>query len=120
MTLLLVLSLAALMALGTWLAGWWMTAAIAFVAALAWWHPRVVARCALAASVAWAALLVADAAGGRLGVLAGMLGGVFPLPGPVLLLVTVLLGAGIGWAGAVLGSLCRETVSALRTARNMR
>ena len=118
MTILMVLALSALMALATWFAGWWAVLLLAFVAGVTWRAARVAAWSACAAALAWAALLAIDAGGGRLGALAGMLGGVFPVPGVALLLVTLLFPAAGAWAAAVLGSLCRETVSALRTTRN--
>jgi hypothetical protein len=56
----------------------------------------------LAAALGWAALLAVDARSARLGVLATVLGGIFPVPGWALLIVTLLFAALAAWSAAVI------------------
>jgi hypothetical protein len=86
-------------ALGTWLVGWWALPLIALAAGATGRRPTLVA---LDAAIAWAALLGFDAMGGRLGVLTSLLGGIFPVPGPALVLLTLLFAAALAWSAAEL------------------
>jgi hypothetical protein len=87
--------------LGTWGLGWWTVPVIAVVwGAIA---PRGDApgrTAALAAALAWAALLGRTALLGPLGPLAAKVGAVFSLPGPVLLLIAIVFAATLAGAGA--------------------
>ena len=100
-----ILLLAAAFALGTWILGWWAVPLLG----VAWGflrrgHPRFVSAFA-AAAVAWIALLAFDAASGSLGRLLTVMGGIFSIPGPALLAVTVLYAALLaGCAAQVAGS----------------
>ena len=89
----------------TWLLGWWGVVIAALVAGVVLRQRRGVAwLVALAAVVAWVALLAVDAVGGRFSTLAGSVAGVMRVPVPALLLVTLLFGALLGWSAAVVGS----------------
>lgn len=57
-------------------------------------------RIALAAALAWGALLVVDAVAGPFGALSAMLGGVLRLPGAVLVLLTLAFPAALAWSAA--------------------
>ena len=89
----------------TWLLGWWGVVIAALVAGVVLRQRRGVAwLVALAAVVAWVALLAVDAVGGRFSTLAGSVAGVMRVPVPALLLVTLLFGALLAWSAAVVGS----------------
>ena len=92
-------------ALASWV-GWWM---VPLVAGL-WGFLRPAVRrpiltAALAATLAWVAWLLADALSdpGAFARLGARLGGVMPLPFPVLLLLTLLVSALLAWSAAALG-----------------
>ncbi len=81
---------------------WWSVAVAGFL--FGWLVPAVRAWQAGAAGlIAWSVLLLVASVEGPVGVLAGRLGGLFHLPGAVLLLVTVLFAAALGWGGAGVG-----------------
>jgi hypothetical protein len=85
--------LAIAIAIGTWVLGWWAVPLLGAVwGVLQRGRPRFVTAFA-AAAIAWASLLAFDALQGAMGRLAGVLGGVFMLPGAALLVVTVLYAA---------------------------
>lgn len=86
------------MGAATWIASWW---GVALVAAA--WGWRGQARdAALAAFLAWAALLGWTAASGALLPFAARLGGIFSLPGWAMVLVTPLFAALLAWGAAAL------------------
>jgi hypothetical protein len=89
----------------TWLFGWWGVV-IAALAAGALLHRRAGAAwlVALAAVVAWGALVVVDTLGGRFAVLARSIGGVLRVPAGALLVLTLLFGALLAWSSAVVGA----------------
>lgn len=101
----LVLTLGTLIALGTWFIGWLAVPLVALVAG-AW--RREIWPVTLAAVLAWSALLVADAAGGRFGALATSVGGVIGVPaiGPVILTLVfaALLAASAATVGGFIGT----------------
>ena len=85
--------LAAAFALGTWILGWWAVPLLGAIwGMLRRGRPRFASAFA-AAALAWAALLAFDAARGPMGRLTTVMGGIFWMPGPVLLLVTLLFAA---------------------------
>ena len=103
------LLLALAMGVGTWTLGWW---AVPVIGAAWGLLQRGAARrgreAALAAAVAWAALLALDASAGALPRVATMLGGIFRMPGAVLLLVTLAFAATLaGTAAYVVGARAR-------------
>ena len=99
------LVLALSMAGCTWLLGWWGVAVVAVIAGVLYRYDGGRAwRVALAATEGWALLLVVDALGGPLGHVTTTLGGAMSIPGPALLLVTLLFPALIGWSGAAAAS----------------
>jgi hypothetical protein len=89
----------------TWLLGWWGVVIAALVAG-ALLHRRSGAAwlVALAAVLAWGALVAVDALGGRFSALATSVGGVLRVPAGALLVVTLLFGALLAWSAAVVGS----------------
>jgi len=99
----------------TWTVGWWGVVIAALLAGAVLWRRRGVAwLVALAAIVAWSALILMNAIGGRFATLASSLGGVMRVPPAVLLIVTLLFGALLAWSAGVLGS---EIGRAARSAR---
>lgn len=88
----------------TWLVGWWGVVVAALVAGALLWRRRGGAwLVALAAIVAWGALLVGDAIGGRFAALAVAVAGVMRLPVPVVPIVALLFAALLAWSAAVVG-----------------
>lgn len=86
------------MASATWLAGWWGVG----IVALAWgWRGRA-RDAAVAALLAWGALLAWQAAAAPLVPFATRLGGIFSLPGWAILVLTPLFAALLAWAAAAL------------------
>ena len=89
----------------TWLLGWWGVVVAALIAGAMLWQRRSAPwLVALAAVVAWGALIVVDTLGGRFSVLARSLAGVMRAPSVALLVVTLLFGALLAWSAAVVGS----------------
>ena len=97
------------MGVGTWTLGWWAVPAIgAAWGLLQRGVPRRGRQAAIAAALAWAALLAADAGAGALPRVADVLGGVFGVPGALLLLVTLAFAAALaGLAAYVVGARAR-------------
>ena len=89
----------------TWLLGWWGVVVAALIAGVVL-HRRDGAAwlVALAAALAWAALVAVDAIGGRFSALAASIGGVLHVPAGALLVVTLLFAALLAWSAAVVGS----------------
>jgi len=99
------LSCALAIAATTWIVGWWGVAVVGLVAgALLWRRRAIVWSIALAASVAWGALLLLDASSARFGALASSLAGVMRVPAPAIVIVTLLFAALLAWSAAVIGS----------------
>ena len=89
----------------TWSLGWWGVVVAALVAGAVLWQRRGAPwLVALAAVVAWGALIVVDALGGRFAALATSIAGVLRAPAVALLVVTLLFGALLAWSAAVVGS----------------
>lgn len=86
------------MVAATFLAGWW---GVALVAAAWGWRGRA-RDAALAAFVAWAALLAWTASAGALLPFAARLGGIFSLPRWAMVAVTPLFAALLAWGAAAL------------------
>jgi hypothetical protein len=96
-----ILFVATAMAALTWLIGWWGVLLAALIIGYVFraeggggW------RIALAAAIAWGALLLVDVFGGPFGVLSHRLGGVMKLPPIVLILVTLAFPALVAWSAA--------------------
>jgi hypothetical protein len=95
---------AAILVAATWLAGWWGVPLVAIVAgALLSTRRGIAGLTALAAVVAWSALILIDGASGRFGVLAGVVGATLKLPAGALLIVTLLFAALLAWSAAAVG-----------------
>ena len=106
--LVLWLVLLAAIALGTAVLGWWAVPVVAAVWGLAtpvkkgtWW------RAAVAASGAWALLLLFTAIQGPVGELASKVGAVFALPGFAFVLLTLLFPAVMAASAAELAGTLR-------------
>ena len=87
----------------TWLLGWWGVVIAALVAGALLQRRGAAWLVALAAVVAWGALLAANALGGRFSALAASIGGVLRVPAAMLMVVTLLFGALLAWSAAVVG-----------------
>ena len=87
----------------TWVAGWWGVVLVALVngyvrraeAGTSW-------RIALAAVEGWSLLLLGDALVGPFGRVATTLGGAMRIPGPALLVATLLFAALLAWSAATI------------------
>ena len=96
--------LAAIMALGTAVGGWWTVPVVGLAAGAAGVSSRPVRVAAAAGLLAWAALLAWRATGGPVGDLAALLGDVMGLPVPAVLAATLILPALLGGAAAGVGA----------------
>jgi hypothetical protein len=93
------LVLLALCGAGTWFLGWWAVPTVA--AGWAWLRPGARAWVAgAAAAAAWSLLLAELAIEGPLGAVAVRVGGIFSLPGGVMLLLSPLYAFGLAWSAA--------------------
>ena len=91
-------------ALLTWSVGWWGVVVAALVAGAVLSRRRGAAwLVALAAVVAWGALILVNSVGGRFPTLASSIAGVMRFPPALLVIVTLLFGALLAWSAAVLG-----------------
>ena len=89
----------------TWVAGWWGVALVALVVGAFAARRRGIAwTTALAAIVAWVALLAFDAVSGRFGVFAAAIGGVMKVPAGSVVVVALLFAGLLAWSAAVVGS----------------
>jgi hypothetical protein len=106
---LLVLVLAADFALFTWLVGWWTVPVMGLLHGLVLRRELTPGRAsALAAAMAWGALLLAyGVSGHRLAPLADRLAALLQLPAAGLFAVTLLLPAILGGTAAALGGALR-------------
>jgi hypothetical protein len=97
--------LSALMAVVTWLTGWWAVPALA-----AGWaflrRPVAAWPAGAAASIGWGAILF-SAPGEARELLARRMGGIFGVPGWGMILVTLMFAWLLGWSGARLGRAVR-------------
>lgn len=80
----------------TWIASWW---GLALVAAAWGWRGRAM-DAAIAAFVAWMALLAWVASTGAIRPFAARLGGIFSLPAWAMIVVTPLFAALLAWGAA--------------------
>lgn len=96
-----VIFVAAAIAALTWVIGWVGVLLAALIVGFVFYREGGGGwRIALAAALAWTALLLADAASGPFGALSAMLGGVLRLPGAVLVLLTLAFPAALAWSAA--------------------
>jgi hypothetical protein len=88
-----IMLLAAAFAIGTWIAGWWAVPLLGAIwGVLRRGMPRFGSAFA-AAAIAWALLLAYDGVRGPMDRLSTVMGGLFSMPGAVVLLVTVVFAA---------------------------
>jgi hypothetical protein len=96
---------AAIVGAMTWILGWWGVPLAAAVTAVLLRNRRGVAwLVALAAVIAWSALILVDGVGQRFGALARIVGGVLQVPAAALLAVTLLFAALLAWSAATIGA----------------
>lgn len=89
----------------TWLVGWWGVPVVAAIAGvLLWRRPAIAWLVALAAVVAWSALMLADATRGRFAALSAAVGGTLRVPASALVAVSLLFAALLAWSAAALGA----------------
>ena len=102
----------ALIALGAWVASWWIIPLAAIVIGVVWWEREDVAQQAMwGAAGGWALLLVIDSLHGRSWALARALGGAVFLPWGLLFPVTLLFAAGLAWSAAVISqAVCERLI----------
>lgn len=96
--------IAFIIAIGTWLLGWWSVPIVAVFAGLFRCGPGLVA---LASASGWLILLILDAAAGSISRVSGVLAGVMGLPAPALFVVTLALAALLGWSAASMADAAR-------------
>ncbi|MGQ0712582.1 MAG: hypothetical protein ACT4PJ_02495 [Gemmatimonadaceae bacterium] len=101
-----VLLLAASFAIGTWVLGWWAIPLFAALAGVLARHvPRQALAAALAAMVAWGALLIWSLASGSGWSYATTVGATVGVAGVALILLTVIFPAVLAWLAALLGQI---------------
>jgi hypothetical protein len=94
--------------LSTAFIGWWTVPVVAGASgALTAYDQKPWRTAAIAAAAAWALLLVLGATRGPLLALAGLLGGVFGLPGFAVVLLALIFPALLAWSAAGLVSALR-------------
>ena len=87
--------------IGTWVLGWWSVPLFAAIAAaVARDVPRQGVAAALAASIAWGALLAWSAIPGSVWSFARIAGGAMGVSGPLLILMTLAFPAAVAWSAA--------------------
>ena len=111
------LAITVLTAAGTWLLGWWAVPALAMIAgATMAGRSRASAVISAGAGLAWLVMLLANAMSGHLLALSALLGRIFPVPWPLLLVVTITYVMLLAWSAAVIGEAVRRAVKPLRAA----
>jgi len=104
MRLLRVLGVAVAVAIGTWFGGWWAVPLCGAVyAVLRQQQPGAVSEAAFGAMLAWSSLLVWQVSHPAFARLSAAVSGVFPVPVPVLMLLSVCI------AGVLAASAARLT-----------
>jgi hypothetical protein len=85
----------------TWLLGWWGVLLAALIVGFVFYAEGGGGwRIAVAAALAWGALLGVNASFGALDAVVATLGGVIGVPGVVLVLLTLIFPALLAWSGA--------------------
>ena len=103
------------MAALTWLLGWWGVLVAALVVGFVFHREGGGGwRIALAAGLAWGALLGVNAASGSLGAVITTLGGVIGVPGVILVLLTLVFAALLAWSAATTTAEARRLVERRR------
>jgi hypothetical protein len=111
--MIVVLVVGATMAALTWALGWWAVVLVASIVGYVRFREGGGGwRVALAAAAAWGVLLVVDAVAGPFGTVTRTLAGVLRVPGPVLILLTLVFPALLAWSSATLVAGARRLVAA--------
>lgn len=99
-------------AVGTFALGWWAVPLLAFLwAVFVGTRSRPVFFATICATAAWCGILLLDAARGPLVAVAERFGGVFGFRPIVLMVVTILFPALLGWSASSVGSAIRGVLS---------
>ena len=106
-----------LIALGAWVASWWIVPVAALAVGAAWRERANVANHVMCGAVGgWLFLLLVDSMHGRTWALARALGGAVMLPYGLIIPVTLLFAAGLAWSGAVLAQSVATALAKRRAA----
>ena len=92
------LGIAAVVALCTWIVGWWCVPVIGAGHALIRRSGAAPVEAAVGAMIAWGLLFLSSAGKPAFSVLLDRLGGVFPLPGAIVLVIAVLFAGLLAWS----------------------
>jgi len=104
MRMLRIIGLAVVVAIGTWFGGWWAVPLCGAVyAVLRQRHQGAVGEAAFGAMLGWTGLLLWQATHPAFGRLSAAVNGVFPVPAPALMLLSVCV------AGVLAASAARLT-----------
>ena len=110
-----VLLLGAAIAVATYVLGWWSVPVLAATWGLVSWRmPNAAGTAALAACVAWGALLGLTSLTAPAGALAHRLGGVMGVPAIALIAVTLLFPTLLAWSAAAVGQVVRRGMGVRR------
>lgn len=111
-----VTAVALLIALLTWVIGWWAVPLVSFGAGLLWRAESGRAgTVALGAAIGWAVLLLIDAAQPRFLALAAVLGGVVHAPGILMIAMTLAFAALLAWSAASVAAVTGRPTTTHRT-----
>lgn len=100
MTFIRVVALSILFAAGTWFFGWYAVPIAAAIYALVLRKSYAPGEAALAALLAWGALLARAAVAPSFSTLLARMGGIFPIPGTAVLALTLVIAVLLAWSGA--------------------
>ena len=84
----------------TWLGAWWCVPVVAALYAIWRRSTGAAVEAGLGAMIAWGALFLINAGQPAFTVLLTRLGGVFPMPGAIVLVIAVLFAGLLAWSAA--------------------
>lgn len=95
-----VIGLAIVFAVATYFLGWWCVPALGAAYGVAMRRPSASGEAALAVLLGWGALLARVAMVPAFTTLVARLGGIFPLPGAGVVVLTLLFAMALAWSSA--------------------
>ena len=99
-------------AIATWVIAWWAVVIVALILGASLHDDRrATSRVALAAGIAWGALVAFDAIRGSFSILGETLAGVIHLPVVLLVVVTVLFPTALAWSASTIGAAAARVVA---------